>query len=155
MGSPKFFDASLHACHALMTPAGLRNLTLAIPLRGLLGYVPDGHLHLHLPFGAVPDLREVRSPLRPTWFPVYASNLSFGSSFDSPPTGLQHSVRVAGYALPGRDSHPARSAKLVLAHTLMAVSVREPRCLRFPSARPPVLGEFVSTRSIKPLSIQE
>ena len=27
MGPPKFFDASLHACHALMTPAGLRNLT--------------------------------------------------------------------------------------------------------------------------------
>ena len=48
------------------------------------------------PFGAVPDFREVRPPLRPTWFPVYASSLSFGSSFDSPPTGLQHSVRVAG-----------------------------------------------------------
>lgn len=50
----------------------------------------------YLPFGAVPDLREVRSPLRPTWFPVYASDLSFGSSHDSPPTGLQHSVRVVG-----------------------------------------------------------
>src|SRR4029079_12372866 len=80
MGPPKFFDASLHACHALMTPAGLRNLTFAIPLRGLLDYVPDGRLHLYLPFGAVPDLREVRTPLRPTWFPVYASDLSFGSS---------------------------------------------------------------------------
>ena len=79
-----------------MTPAGLRNLTLAIPLRGLLTNVRDRRLHLQAPFGAVPDLREVRPPLRPTWFPVYASNLSFGSSFDSPPTGLQHSVRVVG-----------------------------------------------------------
>ena len=96
MGSPKFFDASLHACHALMTPAGLRNLTNAIPLRGLLDYVPDSRLHLYLPFGAVPGLREVRPPLRPTWFPVYASDLSFGSSLDSPPTDLQHSVRVVG-----------------------------------------------------------
>ena len=50
MGSPKFFDASLHACHVLMTPAGLRNLTKAIPLRGLLDYVPDCRLHLQPPF---------------------------------------------------------------------------------------------------------
>src|SRR5215216_7445373 len=35
MGSPKFFDAPLHACHVLMTPAGLWNLTNTIPLRGL------------------------------------------------------------------------------------------------------------------------
>jgi hypothetical protein len=46
MGPPKFFDASLHACHALMTPAGLWNLTLSIPLRGLLVNVNDGRLHL-------------------------------------------------------------------------------------------------------------
>jgi hypothetical protein len=35
IGSPKFFDAPLHACHVLMTPAGLWNLTNTIPLRGL------------------------------------------------------------------------------------------------------------------------
>lgn len=46
MGSPKFFDASLHACHALMTPAGLWNLTKTIPLRGLLANVNDRRLHL-------------------------------------------------------------------------------------------------------------
>lgn len=96
MRSPKFFDASLHACHVLMTPAGLRNLTVSIPLRGLLVYVLDRRLRLMPDFGAVPDLREVRTPLRPAWFPVYASNLSFGLSFDSPPPGLQHSVRVVG-----------------------------------------------------------
>src|SRR5215210_833502 len=96
-GSPKFFDAPLHACHVLMTPAGLRNLTIAIPLRGLTRkrkrWPPAS---LNSAFGAVPNLREVRAPLRPTWFPVYASDLSFGSSFDSPPTDLQHSVRVVG-----------------------------------------------------------
>ena len=63
MGSPKFFDAPLHACHVLMTPAGLRNLTTAIPLRGLLANVNDRRLHLQAPFGAVPDLREVRASL--------------------------------------------------------------------------------------------
>jgi hypothetical protein len=97
MGSPKFFDAPLHACHVLMTPAGLRNLTMSIPLRGLLANVNDGRLQLvSSAFGAVPDLREVRTPLRPTWFPVYASDPSFGSSHDSPPPDLQHSVRVVG-----------------------------------------------------------
>src|SRR6185295_6024216 len=50
MGSPKFFDAPLHACHALMTPAGLRNLTLSIPLRGLLTSVSDCRLHLQSSF---------------------------------------------------------------------------------------------------------
>jgi len=29
----------------------------------------------------------------------------------------QHSVRVAGYSLPDRDSHPARNTRLCLAHT--------------------------------------
>jgi len=42
--------------------------------------------------------------------------LQLGRSGSSPPSQLQHSVRVAGWALPGRDSHPARSAKLRLAH---------------------------------------
>jgi hypothetical protein len=50
MEPPKFFDASLHACHALMTPAGLRNLTNSIPLRGLLANVNDGRLHLQSTF---------------------------------------------------------------------------------------------------------
>jgi len=30
----------------------------------------------------------------------------------------QHSVRVVGYSLPGRDFHPARNTRLGLAHTL-------------------------------------
>jgi hypothetical protein len=50
MGPPKFFDAPLHACHVLMTPAGLRNLTKSIPLRGLLANVNDGRLHLQSAF---------------------------------------------------------------------------------------------------------
>jgi hypothetical protein len=50
MGPPKFFDAPLHACHVLMTPAGLRNLTESIPLCGLLANVNDCRLHLQPPF---------------------------------------------------------------------------------------------------------
>ena len=47
-----------------MTPAGLRNLTKTIPLRGLLANVNDRRLHLVISaFGAVPDLREVRVSL--------------------------------------------------------------------------------------------
>ena len=34
----------------------------------------------------------------------------------SAPPQCQHSVRVVGYSLPGRDFHPARNAKLSLAH---------------------------------------
>jgi hypothetical protein len=43
---------------------------------------------------AVPDCREVRLPLWPPWFPVYASYDSFGVL--PPPTHTQHAVRVVG-----------------------------------------------------------
>jgi hypothetical protein len=59
-------------------------------------------------------LEGVRSPLRSTWFPVSASTVSFGDPL--PPAPLQHSVGVVGETLLRRDSHPARSAKLRLAH---------------------------------------
>ena len=46
-----------------------------------------------LSIGAVSRLQGVRSPLRPMWFPGYASAVSFGLG---PPPQLQPSVRVAG-----------------------------------------------------------
>ena len=55
----------------------------------------------------------LRSPLRSTWCPVYASPVAFGFP---PPSQMQHSVRVVGETLPGRDFHPTRNAKLRLAH---------------------------------------
>src|SRR5208283_1446441 len=53
--------------------------------------------------------------LRPTQFTVYAYVLSFTLLLLSK---RQHLVQVADYSLPGRDSHPARSTKLRLAHTV-------------------------------------
>ena len=60
----------------------------------------------------------------PMWFPVYASMVLFGGCITSfrPPSPLQHSVGVAGWALPHRDFHPARNAKLSLAHNGIELS---------------------------------
>lgn len=64
------------------------------------------------------------SPLRPAGFSVYASVMSFGFLLPSYP---QDSIRIEGLALDpsgshprdafGRDLHPARDAKLRLAHS--------------------------------------
>ena len=55
-----------------------------------------------------------RSPLRPMWFPVYASAVSFGCK---PPPQLRQSRHEAtlgmGHALPSWDFYPARNAKLL------------------------------------------
>ena len=90
----------------------LGKLTNTLPLGGLL--VRESHHHLHKPRsrGCV-KLWGVRSPLRSPWCPVYASPVSFGFS---PPSQMQHSVQVVGETFPGRDLHPARNAKLRLAH---------------------------------------
>ena len=69
---------------------------------------------LHGPDEAVPDCRDVRVPLWPTWFPVYAAYVSFGVLAPPPPT--PHAGGVVGETFLRRDLHPARSAKLRLAH---------------------------------------
>ena len=51
--------------------------------------------------------------LRSPWYPVDASPVSFGCS---PPAQMPHAVQVVGETFPGRDLHPARNAKLRLAH---------------------------------------
>src|SRR5215208_24683 len=115
MGSPKFFDAPLHACHVLMTPAGLRNLTKSIPLRGLLANVRNGRLHLQSSFrgctrpqvGAVSLTAYMVPCVR---FRPFVRFVFRFSSYGSATLGT-------GGTLAGRDLHPARSAKLVLAHT--------------------------------------
>ena len=64
-------------------------------------------------YGAVSSFRECGLPCG---LCGSLCTLQLGRSGSHPPLQLQHSVRVAGWALPGRDSHPARSAKLRLAH---------------------------------------
>ena len=66
------------------------------------------------------DFRERGLPcgLRGSLCTLQLLRSALGPPFSSlaPPQQLQHSVRVAGWALPGRDFHPARNAKLCLAH---------------------------------------
>ncbi len=83
LGPPKFFDASLHACQALKTPPGLHSLTKAtvscwLP-RSLTRRRPD-LAKRRCNFRGCNRLQGGASPLRPTWFPVYASYPLFGSS---------------------------------------------------------------------------
>jgi hypothetical protein len=129
MGPPKFYGAPLHACHALKTPADLQNLTITIPLRGLPATLNSRRLHL-TPFRGCTRPGGVRSPLRPAWFPVYASSLSFGSSTSTPllrtcntrygwvvspyPAGtrtLQEAPSLAWRTTPGRSAARSRAAQ--------------------------------------------
>jgi hypothetical protein len=73
---PKFFDASLPACHGLRTPADLPILAKTVGLVWPSVCVKTlGVRHSH--FEAVPDLQGGRSPLRPTRDSIYASSILF------------------------------------------------------------------------------
>jgi hypothetical protein len=71
MGLPEFYNASLPACHGLMTPAGLHILAIADA-----SVLPSVHVKTlgvrNFHFEAVPALQGARSPLRPTGFSAYA-----------------------------------------------------------------------------------
>ena len=114
MGLPKFFDASLPACHGLRTPADLPRL--AIPGGRV---VPAGAFKPSASatslFDAVPALPGTRCPLRPPGFALYASPILFIVCPPPTPPWTQDALRVGGYPLPDRDFHPARDAKLFLA----------------------------------------
>ena len=73
MGLPEFYNASLPACHGLMTPADLHILAIAgasvLPFRQRR-IKTLGVRNFH--FEAVPALQGARSPLRPTGFSAYA-----------------------------------------------------------------------------------
>jgi hypothetical protein len=76
LGLPKFFDASLPACHGLWTPADLPLLAMSVGR-----VLPSGALKPSASatslFEAVPALQGARSPLRPTGYAVYASPILF------------------------------------------------------------------------------
>jgi hypothetical protein len=80
LGPPKFFDASLPACHGLRTPADLHILakTDALVLPSVC--VKTLGVRNKRLFEAVPALQGARSPLRPTGFAVYASPILFAVS---------------------------------------------------------------------------
>ena len=114
LGPPKFFDASLPACHGLRTPADLP--FLALPDGRVL---PSGALRPSASaislFEAVPALQGARSPLRPPGYSVYASPILFALVTTTTPPWTQDSIRVGGSPLPDKDFHLARDAKLFLA----------------------------------------
>ena len=71
MGFPEFYDASLLACHGLMTPVDLHILA-----KTDASVLPSVHVKTlgvrNCNFEAVPALQGSRSPLRPTRFSAYA-----------------------------------------------------------------------------------
>jgi hypothetical protein len=95
MGPPKFFDASLPACHGLWTPADLHILAktddLVLPSVSVktLG-IRNSHVE------AVPALQGTRLPLRPTGCSVDASSIVFAVITTTTPPWTQDSIRVGG-----------------------------------------------------------
>jgi hypothetical protein len=77
MGPPKFFDASLPACHGLWTPADLHILANTDDLVLPSVCVKTLGIRNKRRFEAVPALQGTRLPLRPTGFSVYASSILF------------------------------------------------------------------------------
>jgi hypothetical protein len=96
MGPPKFFDASLPACHGLWTPADLRILAKADALVLPSVCVKTLGVRNKRLFEAVPALQGARSPLRPTGFSVYASSILFAMIWTTTPPWTQDSIRVGG-----------------------------------------------------------
>src|SRR5262249_51657073 len=95
LGLPKFFDASLPACHGLRTPADLRHLAHTV-----VRVLPSGAFKPSASatslFEAVPALQGARSPLRPTGCSVYASPILFAACTTTTPPWTQDSIRVGG-----------------------------------------------------------
>ena len=77
LGLPKFFDASLPACHGLRTPADLPILANTDGLVLPSVCVKTLGVRNKRLFEAVPALQGARSPLRPTGYAVYASPILF------------------------------------------------------------------------------
>src|SRR3970040_527817 len=79
MGPPKFFDASLPACHSLRTPADIHTLTLTDVSCWLRRTLKPSPSATNL-FRSCANFQGTRLPLRPTGFSVYASPPLFAST---------------------------------------------------------------------------
>src|SRR4030095_5985519 len=77
---PKFFDASLPACHGLRTPADLSILAFTDGLVLPSVCVKTLGVRTTRLFEAVPALQGARSPLRPPGYAVDASSILFAVS---------------------------------------------------------------------------
>ena len=113
-GYPKFSNASLHTCHALRTPTDPPE-----------SYQSDSFVLASVNATTLPSAlisitvlyHASRERLSPCGLHDSLCTLRVGRStgcLSFPIT--QHSVRVVGQTLPGRDFHPVRSTKLCLAH---------------------------------------
>jgi hypothetical protein len=96
LGPPKFFDASLPACHGLRTPADLSILAFTDGLVLPSVCVKTLGVRNKRLFEAVPALQGARSPLRPTGYAVYASPILFAACTTATPPWTQDSLRVGG-----------------------------------------------------------
>jgi hypothetical protein len=96
LGPPKFFDASLPACHGLRTPADLSILAQTDGLVLPSVCVKTLGVRNKRLFEAVPALQGTRLPLRPTGYSVYASSILFARVETPTPPWTQDSIRVGG-----------------------------------------------------------
>jgi len=122
-GSPKFLTSLFPHATRLRPRRSHRALANSAPLL-LASVVTNTSPSGAYTYGAG-SLWGGASPLRPAGFSVYASVMSFGFLLPSHP---QDSIRIEGLALGpygfrlwatfGRDLHPARDAKLRLAHSI-------------------------------------
>jgi len=78
MGPPKFFDASVPACHSLRTPADIHTLTMTDVSYWLRRTLKPSPSATNL-FRSCTNFQGTRLPLRPTGFSVYASPPLFTS----------------------------------------------------------------------------
>lgn len=117
-GSPKFFSTSLRACHGLIRPRQVPGITsFTMPSHRLPRLARRRHLLIVVtrlnPFrNGAPSLTACAVP---------CVRLRRVVRHISAPPQRQHSVRAVDDSLPGRDSHPARGAKLILAHASRTV----------------------------------
>lgn len=95
LGPPKFFNASLHACHSFtLTSLVLHILTNSDDLV-LLSVRVKTLSDQDSSFRSYINFQELRDSLRPTCFSVYASPVLFAGIPPAPPQA-QDSIRVAG-----------------------------------------------------------
>ena len=130
LGPPKFFDASLPACHGLRTPADLRHLAHTV-----VRVLPSGALKPSASatslFEAVPALQGARSPLRPTGYAVYASPILFAGR-DRPDSAMDARLATGGWlALTRQGLSPCKRCQAFLGAITLALTCRHlfPYCL--------------------------
>jgi len=121
-GASQLPDSSLVPCHALGPRQAFDSLTLAAVLFRLPPSLTGSPPAFICSVTRLDCFRETRPPLRPGTFPSTLQRWRSPEHRTIPlgwfcfRTSLQDSVRVIGFTLLDGDSHPARRARLALAH---------------------------------------